>query len=187
MDRLLAIAGALVIAGCSSPSPQRIVGGDAVLSAVSVDQKWVAVLTGATRLGTGAHVGTLEVVAASGGAPTTLDDHSSGGVFNRGTTLWYLGGVSVVSEGTPPSDHVYGALFVWTPQLGAPIKLGNDVRDYSVSQDGTTCVFFDWAKPTIDAANTGTLTTVHPPATRSPGSKAKTRSTCSRRRPAQRR
>lgn len=163
MDRLLALAASLVIVGCSSSAPHRLVGGDAVLSAVSVDQKWVAVLTGTTRLGTGAHVGTLELVPASGGTPMTLDDHSSGGVFNRGATLWYLGGVTVVSEGTPPSDHVYGALYVWTPQLGAPIKLGNDVREYSVSQDGTTCVFIDWSKPTIDAANTGTLTTVHAP------------------------
>jgi hypothetical protein len=162
MDRLL-VAASILIVGCSSPAPERLVGGDAVLSAVSADQKWVAVLTGATRLGTGAHVGTLELVPSSGGSAMTLDDHSSGGVFNRGTTLWYLGGVSVVSEGTPPSDHVYGALYVWTPQLGAPIKLGNDVREYSVSQDGSSCVFIDWSKPTVDAANTGTLTTVHAP------------------------
>ncbi|HEX6838178.1 MAG TPA: hypothetical protein VF334_16490 [Polyangia bacterium] len=162
MDRLL-VAASILIVGCSSSAPHRLVGGDAVLSAVSVDQKWVAVLTGTTRLGTGAHVGTLQLAPASGGTPMTLDDRSSGGVFNRGTTLWYLGGVTVVSEGTPPSDHVYGALYVWTPALGAPIKVGNDVREYYVSQDGTTSVFFDWASPTIDAANTGTLTTVHAP------------------------
>ncbi len=163
MDRVLALALAVLIAGCSSSAPKRLVGGDAVLSAVSVDQKWVAVLTGTTRLLTGAHLGTLEIVPSAGGPPTILDDHSSGGVFNRGTTLWYLGGVSVVSEGTPPSDHVYGALYVWTPQLAAPIKLGADVREYYVSQDGSTCVFIDWSKPTIDPANTGTLTTVHAP------------------------
>ncbi|HEX8951957.1 MAG TPA: hypothetical protein VF945_08930, partial [Polyangia bacterium] len=161
MDRVLALlVSSLVVAGCSSSAPKRLIGGDAVLAGVSIDQKWVTVLTGTTRLLTGAHVGTLEVVPTLGGPPTILDGRSSGGVFNRGTTLWYLGGVTVVSEGTPPSDHVYGALFVWTPSMAAPIKLGDNVREYYVSQDGTSAVFIDWSKQTIDPANTGTLTTV---------------------------
>ncbi len=164
MDRLLApLVSLLVIAGCSSSGPKRLVGPDAVLAAVSIDQKWVAVLTGTTRLLTGAHIGTLEVVPTSGAPPTILDAHSSGGVFNRGTALWFLGGVTVVSEGMPPSDHIYGALYVWTPTLAAPLKLADDVREFYVSQDGSTCVFIDWAKQTIDPANTGTLATVHAP------------------------
>jgi hypothetical protein len=93
----------------------------------------------------------------------TLAARSTGGVFNRGTTLWYLGGVTVVSEGTPPSDHVYGALYVWTPSVGAPVKVGDNVREYSVSQDGRSCVLVDWAQPTIDATNTGALVAVHAP------------------------
>lgn len=164
MDRLLAVVLSIVIAGCSSSAPRRLVGGDVVLSSVSVDQKWVAVLAGASRLDTGAHVGTLELVPAAGGTPMVLDDQSAGGLFNRGTTLWYLGGVSVVSEGTSPSQDIYGALYVWTPQRAAPIKIGNDVREYYVSQDGSTCVFMDWKASTSDPANTGTLTTVHAPA-----------------------
>jgi hypothetical protein len=162
MDRVL--AGLFVVAaGCASPAPARLVGPDAVLSGVSFDQKWVAVLTGARRLGTGAHIGTLELVPAAGGAATVLGTRSSGGVFNRGTTLWYLADVDVVSEGTPPSAHLYGALYVWTPQLAAPVKLGSDVREFYVSQDGTTCLFIDWAKPTTDPTNTGTLAIVHAP------------------------
>lgn len=160
MDRLL--VALVVVAGCSSSAPREVVGG-AILSGVSADQKSLAVLTGATRLGTGGHVGALEIVPGGGGAAMTLDAHSSGGVFNRGTTLWYLGGVSVVSEGTPPFDHVYGALYVWTPPWGAPIKVGDNVRDYPVSQDGTSCVFMDWAQQTIDPANTAALVAVHAP------------------------
>jgi len=163
MDRVLAIALAVAAAGCSSSAPKEVFGDAAVLSAVSTDQKWLALLTNATHLATGGHVGTLAVVPAGGGAPVTLDDRSSGGVFNRGTTLWYLGGVTVVSEGTPAVDHVYGALYVWTPSLGAPIKVGDVVRDYSVSQDGTTALFMDWATASDDAANTGTLVAVHAP------------------------
>jgi len=163
MDRLLVVAASVIVIGCGSPAPKRLVGGDAILSAVSFDQKWVAVLTGTTRLMTGAHVGQLEVVPMSGAPPTLLDTHSAGGVFNRGTTLWYLGGVNVVSEGTPPSDHVYGALYVWTPGLPAPVKVGNNVREYYPSQNGESCVFMDWANDTIDAANTGTLVAVHAP------------------------
>ena len=84
-------------------------------------------------------------------------------MFNRGTTLWYLGGVSVVSEGTPAFDHVYGALYVWSPSLGAPIKVGDNVRDYTVSQDGTSCVFVDWAAQSAEPANTGAVVAVHAP------------------------
>jgi hypothetical protein len=163
MDRVLALALAVAVVGCSGPAPQRLVGGDAVLAGVSVAQKWVAVLTGATRLATGAHVGALRLVPTGGGAAVTLDGRSSGGVFNRGTTLWYLGGVTVVSEGTPATDHVYGALYVWTPSLAAPIKLADNVREYSVSQDGSTCVFIDWAQQTIDPANTGALAAAYAP------------------------
>ena len=168
MDRLLAklvvvTTSFVFIGGCSSSAPKRLVGGDAVLSAVSSDQSLVAVLTGTTRLATGAHLGQLEVVPASGAPPTILDARSSGGVFNRGTTLWFTGGVNVVSEGMPPSDHVYGALYVWTPALPAPVKVGDNVREYYPSQNGESCVFMDWAAPTIDAANTGTLVAVHAP------------------------
>ena len=161
MDRVLAaLLASIVVAGCSSSGPKRLVGGDAVLSAVSIDQKWIAVLTAPTRLPTGAHVGALEIVPASGTPPTLLDGRSSGGLFARGTTLWYLGGVSVVHEGTPPSDHVYGALYVWTPELAAPVKVGDNVREFEPSQDGSSCVFMDWSMQTIDAANTGRLTAV---------------------------
>ena len=167
MDRLLAklvVASAFVVlSGCSSSAPKRLVGGDAVLSAVSSDQKWVAVLEGTTRLTSGVHIGQLQAVPTSGAPATILDARSSGGVFNRGTTLWFLGGVNVVSEGTPPSDHVYGALYVWTPALPAPVKIGNNVREYYPSQNGESCVFMDWATSTIDAANTGTLVAVHAP------------------------
>jgi hypothetical protein len=163
MDRVLAIALAVAAAGCGPPSPKEVFGSAAVLSAVSTDQTWLALLTNTTRLATGAHVGTLAVVPAAGGAPKVLNEHSVGGVFNRGTTLWFLGNVSVVEEGTPPSAHVYGALFVWTPLLGAAVKVGDIVRDYSPSQDGTSCIFMDWAQKTIDPANTGTLVAVHAP------------------------
>lgn len=163
MDRLLAAALVAALVGCSSSAPKRLVGGDAVLSAVSYDQSWVAVLTGTTRLGTGAHLGQLEAVPTSGAPPKILDARSSGGVFNRGTTLWFIGGANVVSEGTPPSDHVYGALYVWSPSLPAPVKVGSNVREYYPSQNGQSCVFMDWAASTIDAANTGTLVAVHAP------------------------
>ncbi|MGZ3407869.1 MAG: hypothetical protein ACXVAN_15570, partial [Polyangia bacterium] len=144
-------------AGCSSSAPTRVVAGAAVLSGVSSDQAWVAVLTRTRRLETGGHVGALEVVPTRGGTPLALDPSSNGGVFNRGTTLWYQGGVTVVSEGTPPSDHVYGGLWVWSPQLAAPVQVGVNVREYYPSQDGTSCVFIDWAKQSVAADNTGTL------------------------------
>ena len=161
MDRVLAtLLASAALAGCAPAAPKRLVGGDVVLSSVSSDQQWVAALGSPTLLPTGAHVGALELVPASGAAPTPLDPSSSGGTFARGTALWYLGGVRVVTEGTPPSDHVYGALYVWTPALGAPVKVGDDVREYQVSQDGSACVFMDWAMQTIDPANTGTLKAV---------------------------
>jgi len=164
MDRLLALF-LLVLAGCNPSPPKLLVGGGAILSAVSSDQQSIAVLTHAIRLPTGLHVGALEVAPGSGGTPLQLDGMSDGGVFNRGNTLWYLGGAHVVSEdaiaGTPPVvAHVYGRLFIWSPSLAAPIAVGQIVRDYSVAQDGGAAVFMDWSKPSNDAATTGALVAV---------------------------
>ncbi|MCU1280428.1 MAG: hypothetical protein JWM53_3974 [bacterium] len=157
MDRVLATVALALVAGCSSSAPARLVAGAAIFGGVSFAQKWVAVMTRTSRLVTGGHHGVLEAVPTAGGTPLTLDEHSNGGVFNRGTTLWYQGGVTVVNEGTPPSEHVYGGLYVWSPSLAAPVKVGDDVREYYPSQDGSACVFMDWAQPTLAAANTGTL------------------------------
>src|SRR5581483_7574178 len=104
MDRVLATFLLALVAGCSSSAPTRLVAGAAIFGGASSDQAWVAVLTRTRRLETGAHVGALEVVPTRGGTPLVLDDASNGGLWNRGTTLWYQGGVTVVSEGTPPSD-----------------------------------------------------------------------------------
>jgi hypothetical protein len=156
MDRLLAIA-LVVVAGCSPSGPTRFVGGTAVLSAVSSDQKYVAILANPTRLSTGGHIGELEAVPTSGQVPTTLDKAAAAATYNRGNALWYLGGVTVVDEGTPVVSHVYGALYVWTPTLGLPIKIGDNVRDFTVSQNGATAVFMDWTDRNDAATNTGTL------------------------------
>jgi hypothetical protein len=157
MDRVLATLLLALVGGCSSSAPARLVAGAAIFGGASSDQASVAVLTRTRRLMTGAHVGALEVVPTKGGAPVQLDPASNGGLFNRGTTLWYLGGVTVVSEGTPPSDHVYGALYVWSPSLAAPLKVGDNVREYYPSQDGSSCAFIDWAKQSVAADNSGTL------------------------------
>jgi hypothetical protein len=164
MDRVLAVVALAAVAGCSS-GPKRLIGGAAVLSAVSVDQKWVAAVTPLRRLATGAHVGELEVAPATGGPPTLLDNHSVGGVFNRGTTLWYEGGVSVVSEddapATPPVvEHVYGGLFVWAPGIAEPAQVGTIVRDFTVPESGSAAVFMDWASPSDDPATLGTVVAV---------------------------
>jgi hypothetical protein len=157
MDRVLATLALALVAGCSSSGPTRLVAGAALFGGVSIDQQWVAVLTRTRRLGTGGHVGVLEVVPTRGVTPLTLDGSSNGGLFNRGTTLWYQGGVTVVSEGTPPFEHVYGGLWVWSPSLAAPVKVGDDVREYYPSQDGSACLFIDWSKQSEAADNTGTL------------------------------
>ena len=157
MDRVLATALLAFVAGCSSAAPARLVAGAAIFGGVSFDQKWVAVLTRTTRLVTGGHVGVLEVVPTAGGTPLSLDEHSNGGVFDRGNTLWYQGGVTVVNEGTPPSEQVYGALYAWSPSMAAPVKVGDDVREYYPSQDGSVCVFIDWSKQSVAADNIGTL------------------------------
>jgi len=167
MDRVLAAAvfGVALAAGCTSTAPRQLVGGGAVLSSVSIDEAWVAVLTGAERLDTGAHLGALAVAPASGAAPTPLDGHSSGGTFNRGTTLWYLGGVQVVNEPDAPGmpavvEHVYGGLYVWSAATGAPAQVGSIVRDYAVAQNGTAALFMDWSAASNDPGTTGTLVAV---------------------------
>jgi hypothetical protein len=170
MDRVLNIVGvragwlALVVAaGCSSAS-SKLVGGGAVLSAVANDQSWVAALASPTRLSTGVHLGKLEIVPVTGGGdPLILDERSAGGRFNRGTALWYLGSVSVVNEGTPATPHVYGGLYVWTTEMASPVRVGDNVREFYPSQDGSACVFMDWDQKTVDASNTGTLKAVSAP------------------------
>lgn len=154
------LAVLLVASGCSS-GPSKVVGDAAVLTAVSSDQQWVAVLEGATRLSTGAHTGALEVTPVSGGAPVMLDNDSSGGVFARGTNLWFLGGVTVVDEGVPtPYPHLYGSLAVWFPGIAAPAHVGATVREFTVAQNGAGCVFMDWDQKTIASTNTGKLVAV---------------------------
>lgn len=165
MDRLLnrafvVGAAALALVACNSSGPTRFVGGTAVLAAVSSDQKYVAILANPTRLATGAHVGQLEAVPTSGQLPTLLDAAGAGAVYNRGNTLWYLGGVTTVDEGTPVSTHVYGSLYVWSPELVDPIKVGDNVRELYVSQNGATVVFMEWNDRTIATTNTGTLVAV---------------------------
>jgi hypothetical protein len=145
--------------GCSD-GQTRLASGSSVLVAVSYDQAWAAVLTDATRLSNGLHTGKLEVVPiAGGGASVPLDDNSSGGLYERGTALWYLGGVTIVNEGTPATPHAYGALYVWMPGMPVPAKVGNNVREFYPSQDGSACVFMDWSQQTIAASNTGKLVT----------------------------
>jgi hypothetical protein len=149
------LAAAMV--GCSD-GQTRLASGNSVLVAVSYDQAWAAVLTDATRQSNGLHTGKLEVVPVEGGgAAVPLDDKSSGGLYNRGTALWYLGGVTIVNEGTPATPHAYGALYVWMPGMPVPAKVGNNVREFFPSQDGTACVFMDWSQQTIAATNTGKL------------------------------
>ncbi len=165
MDRVLGFVALLLVAGCTAPQPTQLIGDGAVLSAVSVDQKWVAAILPLRRLVTGTHIGQLEVAPTAGGPPTLLDNRSAGGLFNRGTTLWYQGGVSVVSEdnlpATPPVvAHVYGGLFAWTPGVAAPTQVGSVVRDFSVAESGRAAVFMDWSAPSNDAATTGTLVAV---------------------------
>jgi hypothetical protein len=150
----------LAMAGCSD-GPSKLAGGGAVLVGVSYDQAWAAVLASPTRLSNGAHTGQLQVVPVSGGGdPVVLDGNSAGGLYNRGTVLWYLGGVTIVSEGTPTTPHAYGTLYVWQPGMPAPAKIGNNVREFYPSQDGSACVFMDWSQQTIAASNTGKLQTV---------------------------
>lgn len=152
---LLAAAG-----GCTS-HPTKLAGDGAVLTAVAADQQFAAVLTGTTRLSTGARTGVLEAVPVSGGERVMLDGNSSGGVYDRGSYLWFLGGVSVVSEGTPtPYPHVYGHLSVWFPGMPAPARVGTNVREYYPSQNGAGCVFIDWDQQSIAATNTGKLIAV---------------------------
>ncbi len=160
MDRLLAALAVAATVGCSSSGPTRFVAGTAVLSAVSSDQTYVAILANPTRLSTGAHVGQLEAVPTSGQLPTTLDPMSAGGVTARGNALWYLGGVTVVNEGSPAIPRVYGTLYLWTSTLGAPIKIADNVREFYVSQNGSTCVFMQWKDKSIAATNVGTLLAV---------------------------
>jgi hypothetical protein len=161
--RLWVTAGFALLAGlaaCSS-GPTRLVGGGAVLASVSYDQAWVAVLTAPTRQSNGSYLGTLEVNATSSAlAAVTLDDRSDGGSFARGSALWFRGGVTLIDEGTPASPHPYGALKVWLPGSRAPIQIGDNVRDFAVSQDGSACIFMDWAQQTIDPSNRGKLVAV---------------------------
>lgn len=156
MDRLLI---ALLVAGCAPAAPKLLVGGGALLSAVAIDQSYVAVLAGAMAT-PGARIGTLEVVPASGGTPFTLEPSAVGGTYNHGSTLWFLGGVNVVTEGMVPVRSVYGALRLWRPGMASPVTVGNDVREYYVSTDGSACVFFDWDQPSTAASNTGKLVAV---------------------------
>lgn len=164
MDRLLALA-LVAVAGCSSSGPTRFVGGAAVLSAVSTDQKYVAILANPTRLTTGAHVGQLEAVPTSGQVPTNLNPQATAAVYDRGTALWFLGSrkdapLTVADEGTPAVTHVYGSLYVWTPTLGLPIEIGDNVRDFTLSQNGATVAFVDWTDRNDAPTNTGTLVVV---------------------------
>ena len=166
MDRLLAklVAHSSLVFGCSSSAPKRLVGGDAVLSAVSSDQKWVAVLTRhdaarhrrAPRAARGgADVGRAADAARRALVGRPLQSRHDAVVSRRRQRR--------VARARRRRTHVYGALYVWSPALPAPVKVGNNVREYYPSQNGETCVFIDWATPTIDAANTGTLVAVHAP------------------------
>lgn len=157
MDRVLAVLS--LVAGCTPAAPKLLVGGGAVLSTVALDQKFVAVLASPTIV-PGARIGTLEAVPTGGGTPVTLDSASVGGVNGRGDTLWFLGGVNVVAEGTPAVRSVYGQLRVWRPDWPSPVTVGNQVREYFISQDGSACVFMDWDQPTTAATNTGKLVAV---------------------------
>jgi hypothetical protein len=159
MDRLLALV--LLVAGCAPAPPTLLAGGGAVLSTVAADQQYVAVLASSMTV-PGARIGALQAVPTAGGTPITLEPSSVGGTYNRGTTLWFLGSINVVTEGTTaaPVRSVYGVLRVWRPGMAAAATVGNDVREYYVSSDGSTCVFIDWDQPTTAATNTGKLVAV---------------------------
>jgi len=154
-----AVLAAALVCGCSS-GPTKIVGGGAILTGVAADQGFAAVLTSPQRLSDGAYTGQLQAVPVAGGAAVTLDPDSSGGLYGRGEARGFLGGVTGIDEGPPATPHVYGGLYVWLPGLPAPAKVGNDVRELYLSQDGTTCVFMDWDQQTVAAGNTGKLVVV---------------------------
>jgi hypothetical protein len=147
----------LALAGCPESTP-KLIGGTAVLSDVAHNQAFAAVLVDPRRLSNGTHTGALQVVPVTGGGdPLLLNPLSSGGVFRHGSNLWFLGGVTVVDEGTPVTPHVYGALYLWAFPMEVPVKIGDNVREFYPSRDGSSCVFIDWADKKIDPSNTGTL------------------------------
>ena len=149
-----------LVGGCSS-GPKHVVGDGAVLSGVAADQRFVAVLAGTTRLSNGQRTGALEAAPVSGGKPVLLDPDSSGGLYARGSNLWFLGGITVVDEGSPtPTPHVYGKLMLWLPGLAAPAPVGSTVREPTVSENGATCVFMDWDQPSSAPGTTGKLVAV---------------------------
>jgi hypothetical protein len=127
----------------SSNGPRELVKDGAVLAGVSYDQKWVASMTGATRQPNGTWIGSLQVAPAAGGAPIVLDPMATAASFARGTTLYFLGGVTVAQEGTPALPRYYGKLEAWVPGQTAPIVLGGQVATANVAQSGASVVYID--------------------------------------------
>jgi hypothetical protein len=141
MKRLAFLAWSL-LAACASP-PQKLVGDRALLVDVSSDQAWLALLTGDMRYPNGTYTGKLSIQPLGVGGSVTLDSSSSGGSFGRGRAFWFLGGVTIVHEGTPALPRYWGTLELWLPGLVTPFKVGSNVRDYSPSGDGSSAVFWD--------------------------------------------
>src|SRR5215475_12476868 len=155
MSRWATVLCVLVTACGSSDSTSEIVSGSAVLEGVSYDGVNVASFVNAQRQTNGTFIGTLQVSPVAGGTPQTLDKNVASPTFSRGTTLYYLAGVTQVSEGTPPRPRSYGTLKAWMPAQSSPITLGTIVGAFSVSQDGSAIAYID--RTAASSAATGQL------------------------------
>jgi hypothetical protein len=146
------------LAGCSSSGPSKLVD-NAVLAAVSPDEKLLAYYTNYSMMSNHAALGTLSVKPLAGGAPTALGDNAFGAAFtmNGSAMTWSTGP-------TPSTDAnavnvVYGALSVWTPQTTAAVKLTTGLATYAAEPpDSSFVLYFDGAMPT--RAQTGNVVLV---------------------------
>jgi hypothetical protein len=138
----------VALAGCSSSGPQKL-ADNAVLAAVSPDEKFLAYYTNYSMMSNHAALGTLSVKPIGGGATTALGDNAFGGAFTMtGSALTWSTGP------TPSTDAnavnvVYGGLSVWTPQTTAPVKLTTGLATYAAEPpDSSFVLYFDGAMPT---------------------------------------
>ncbi len=133
----------ILVTACGSSGPTELVKHGAILAGVSVDRASIASFASATRQPNGTYVGALQVQPTAGGAAIALDPMGGSASFARGTTLYYLGGVTIAQEGTPPLPRAYGALHAWLPTQPAPVALGALVATSALSQDGSTIAYVD--------------------------------------------
>jgi hypothetical protein len=134
------------LAGCNSSGPSKL-ADNAVVAAVSADEKYLAYLTGPSLLADQGPTGSLSVAPVAGGAATKLGDGAFSATFNRsGDVLLFA------TAPTPSTDAgsktIYGALALWTPSTTGAIKLTQGLAiDLAVPPDDSWVLFWDAPLP----------------------------------------